>query len=304
MWKMIYKPRTESIELQVLEYLQLRMDISDKDQQYSLNLKKGLEGEKVFDCLIDNLSCKCIVLNDLLLKHNNNLFQIDSLIIISDTIYLFEIKNYDGDYYYDSERLYKKPQTEINNPLVQLNRTESLLRQLLQSFGFHFKINPFIVFINSEFTLYQAPLNKPFIFPTQLNNFFTKLNTIPSAINNKHKKLAEKLVMLHIKDSPYKQLPPYNYNQLRKGMTCNKCTSFFIAVRGKRCICKECGYEEFIASAVMRSVKEFQLLFPEQRITTNIIHEWCKVVESKRTIRRVLEKNFHKKGVRQWTYYE
>lgn len=301
---MIYKPRTESIELQVLEYLQLRMDISDKDLQYSLNLKKGLEGEMAFDALIDNISCECIILNDLLLKQNNNLFQIDSLIIISDTIYLFEIKNFDGDYYYDSERLYKKPQTEINDPLVQLNRTDSLFRQLLQSFGFHFKINPFIVFINPEFTLYQAPLNKPFIFPTQLHNLFKKLNTIPSAINNKHKRLAEKLEMLHIKDSPYKQLPAYNYNQLQKGITCKKCYSFFISVEGKRCICKECGYEEFIASAVMRNVKEFQLLFPEQRITTNTIHEWCKVVESKRTIRRVLEKNFHKKGVRQWTYYE
>ena len=42
-------------------------------------------------------------------KINNTTFQIDTLIIISETIYFFEVKNYEGDYYYESDRLYKKP---------------------------------------------------------------------------------------------------------------------------------------------------------------------------------------------------
>lgn len=112
----------------------------------------------------------------------------DSLLIFPESIYMYEVKNYQGDYYYDSDRFYKKPKLEISNPLIQLNRTASLLRQLLQSLGFHLHVEASVVFINPEFTLYQAPLNKPFIFPTQLNPYFKKLNKLSSTkLDHNHK---------------------------------------------------------------------------------------------------------------------
>ena len=301
---MPYKSRNESIELPILKTLNSPISLSDKDKQYYFNLKKGNEGEILFDTLTDKLQCECLILNDLLLKVNNTMFQIDALVILSDTIYLFEVKNYEGDYYYESDRLYKKPKSEITNPLNQLSRSESLLRQLLQNLGFNIPIHASVVFINPGFTLYQAPLNKPFIFPTQVNSYIKKLNMITRKLDKKHWLLADKLISLHINDSPFKQIPSYDYNQLRKGITCIKCSSFSISVQGKKCVCKECGYEEEVAVAVMRNVTEFRLLFPDQRITTNVIHDWCKVVESKRRIRKILEKNFKKVGVHQWTFYE
>ncbi|PLR76533.1 nuclease [Bacillus sp. V3-13] len=301
---MPYKSRTEPADLLILKILNTRMSLSDKDKQHYFNLKKGYEGEKIFDSLTERLQCECIILNDLLLKLNNTIFQIDSLIITSETIYFFEVKNYEGDYYYESDRLYKKPNSEINNPLIQLNRSESLLRQLLQNLGINIPINASIVFINPEFTLYQTPLNKPFIFPTQVNRYLKNLNKTSSKLNGKHKMLADKLISLHIKDSPFMLLPSYDYDQLRKGITCNKCTSFSISVEGRKCVCKECGYEEVVAIAVMRNVKEFKLLFPNRKINTNVIHEWCKVVASKKRITRILEKNFKIVGVHQWSFYE
>lgn len=185
-----------------------------------------------------------------------------------------------------------------------MKQSESLLRQLLQNLGFNLPIHSYVVFINSEFTLYQTPLNKPFIFPTQLNRFLTTLNAIPSKLNERHKILADKLLSKHIKESPFKILPIYDFEQLQKGITCIKCTSFSIHVEGQKCICRECGLEEGVAKAIMRSVKEFKLLFPQHTITTNVIHDWCKVINSKKRIRSVLEKNYKKIGVRQWRYYE
>ncbi len=225
----------------------------------------------MFDALTEKLQFECLIVNDLLLKKNNTAFQIDSLIILSDTVYLFEIKNFDGDFYYESDRLFMKNKTEINNPLNQLNRCESLLRQLLQSLGFHSSINASVVFINPEFTLYQSPLNKPFIFPTQIQRFLHNLDKSPSKLNVKHKQLADKLIAQHITDSPFSQLPSYQFNQLRKGLTCGKCKSFSVSVRGAQCICPDCGYTEKAAASIMRSVQEFKLLFPEQKVTTNAI---------------------------------
>ncbi|MEB1808214.1 MAG: NERD domain-containing protein [Bacillaceae bacterium] len=280
------------------------MSLSEKDKQHYLNLRKGFEGEVIFDSMTEKIEGECLILNDLLLKQNNTTFQIDSLIIFQEAIYFFEVKNFEGDYYYEAERIYKAPNFEISNPLNQLIRSESLLRQLLQNLNFSIPIYASVVFINPEFMLYQTPLNKPFIFPTQINRYIKKLSMKPSKINEKQKIIANKLISLHSKNSPFTQLPSYNYSQLRKGITCDKCTSFSISVEGRKCICKECGHVEVIADAVMRNVREFKLLFPSQKITTNVIHEWCKVVNSKKRIKRTLEKNLKIVGIHQWSYYE
>lgn len=302
---MPYKSRVESTELQILRCLNTRMNLSEKDKQHYFNLQKGYEGEVMFDALTEKLlQCECLILNDLLLKMNNTTFQIDTLIIFSETIFFYEVKNHEGDYYYETDRFYKKPKSEMNNPLTQISRSESLLRQLLQNLGFNYPIDASVVFINPEFTLYQAPLNKPLIFPTQVTRYLKKLNTVPSKLNGKHKLLADKLISLHIEDSPYKQLPQYNYGQVRKGMTCGICNSFSISVQGRKCVCDDCGYEEFVSAAVMRNVKEIKLLFPNLKITTNLIHDWCKVIKSKKRIKRILEKNLGIVGVHRWAYFE
>lgn len=301
---MPYKSRTESKELQILKLLYRRMDLPDQMKQYYFNLKKGFEGEVKFDLLTKELQCECFIFNDLMLSINNTAIQIDSLIIASETIYIFEVKNYEGDYYYESDRLYMKNKVEVNNPLIQLKRSESLLRQLLQSLGYHLPIVASVVFINPEFTLYHAPLHLPFIFPTQLNRYFRKLKNLQSKLSRKHKDLANQLFSLHCEESPYRQLPSYDFDRLRKGITCAKCDSFFTYIERMNVCCKECGNNELIATAVMRNVEEFKLLFPNRKITTNAIYEWCKIIESKKKIKRVLETNLKIVGANRWSYYQ
>ncbi|MGC4379477.1 NERD domain-containing protein, partial [Fictibacillus sp. Mic-4] len=200
--------------------------------------------------------------------------------------------------------LYMKNKVEVNNPLIQLKRSESLLRQLLQSLGYHLPIVASVVFINPEFTLYHAPLHLPFIFPTQLNRYFRKLNNLQSKLSRKHKDLANQLFSLHCEEAPYRQLPSYDFDRLRKGITCAKCDSFSINVEGKNVNCQECGHEEGIAAAIMRNVEEFKFLFPDRKITTNSIYEWCKIIESKKKIKRVLDKNLKTVGARRWYHYQ
>ncbi|WP_428910232.1 nuclease-related domain-containing protein [Niallia sp. Krafla_26] len=280
------------------------MELSPKDKQHYFNLKKGYEGELMFDSLTEKLQCECLILNDLLLKLNSTLFQIDTIIIIPEMIYLFEVKNFEGDYLFENERLYKKPKSEITNPLTQLSRGESLFRQLLQSLGHNIHVEASLVFINPEFTLYQAPQNKPIILPTQVNRCLRKINSNSSTLKDRHRILADKLISLYIPDSPFKQIPNYNFDHLHKGIGCGKCNSLSNIVINTKCVCQACGYEEIVEYAVMRLVKEAQLLFPNQAITTNTIHSWCKIIDSKKRIRLILDKNFKSVGNHRWTYYE
>lgn len=301
---MFYKYRTKSNELIVLELLNRRMSLTNKVKQHYYSQKKGYEGEVMFDSFTKKLHCECLILNDLLFEIKNTTFQIDSLIITAAMIYFYEVKNFEGDYYYDSDKLFKKPELEVINPLHQLSRSESLLRQLFLNIGYNLPINAFIVFINPIFTLYQAPLDKPIIFPTQVKQHMTTLNKIPSKLTEKHKRMADHLLSLHITDSPYKQIPKYDYRQLRKGITCAKCHSFSVTLESRKLVCHECKNEELVADAVIRSVNEFRILFPNKRITTNIIHEWCQIIPSQKRIRRIISSNFNKVGDHRWSYYE
>lgn len=298
------KPRMESDELKIWRILNTRMDLTEKEKKYYLNKEKGYEGEVQFDLLTEKLTGQQLILNDLLLEVNNTKFQIDSTIFAQETINLFEVKNYEGDYLYNNEKFYTISEKEIQNPLDQLKRCESLLRQLLQNLGMKIPIQGWLIFINPEFTLYQAPIDQRIIFPSQLNRFMKNFNSKPSKLNRKQIELAEHLVSLHQIESPYTRLPPYDFDQLRKGNSCRSCTSLLTSVRGTKLICDVCGEEEKVESAVIRSVAEIKLLFPDKKITTNGIYEWCKVIPSTPIIRRILQKNMKSTGIGQWSYYE
>jgi len=302
---MAYKSRTESKELLILGLLNRQLSLSEKDKPHYFSLKKGYEGEVMFDHLTEALQCECFILNDLLFQVNNTMFQIDSLIITPDQIYIYEVKNYESDYYYDAEtnRLYKLPKKEYTNPLHQLNRSKSLLCQLLQTLGCNLPVEAKVIFINPTFMLYTAPLDKPFIFPTQTKSYMKKLNAVPAKLNGKHKLLADKLISLHIVDNPYTTLPLYTYEQIPKDFICEVCPSHSISVHGMKCFCDDCGHEETVSAAVMRKVREFSLLFPDRKITTSVIYDWCGSIFSKRRIRKILQQNFQTVGVHQWAYY-
>ncbi|WP_042224635.1 nuclease-related domain-containing protein [Oceanobacillus manasiensis] len=300
---MILKLRTVTMELKIVRLLNKRKKLTSKEKQHFISLQKGYEGEVLFDTYISQLKCDCFVLNDLLLEINNTTFQIDSLLITPQRIYLFEVKNYQGNYVYESDKLFKRPHLEVVNPLHQLSRSESLLRQLLLKLGTNPQIDASVVFINPAFTLYQAPLDKPIIFQTQIYHYMEKINQGDSKLSAKHRKLADQLVSLDQKEYKQTQIEPYDYTQLQKGITCLSCFSFSVIVEKGKCICKKCGFQETVSRAVLRSVEEFHTLFPSEKLTTNVIHDWCQIVQLKQRIRRILASNYKIIGVNQWTYY-
>lgn len=301
---MIIKPRSESEELMLLRYLNVRMELSVKDLNYYSNLEKGFEGEKQFDARTKNLpDDHWHVLNDLLLEWNNSLFQIDSTLITGNTIHLFNVKNYDGDHYVNNGRWYRISGHEIKDPLLQLQRSESLLRQLIRNLGYHFKFKADLVFVNPHFHLYQAPMDLPIIFPAQLERFMNRLEKNSSLLTKKHTEFAQRLSSLHINESPYIQRPDYSFDQLRKGITCVSCNSLNTFFPDRIVICKTCGSRENVETSVLRSVDEFKFLFPNIPITTNIIFEWCKIIRSRKIIWRILSKNFKLVGNNKSSHY-
>lgn len=300
---MFIKHRQESKELKILRCLQARMELLAKDKQHYMNLEKGYEGERKFDELLVGLPNDWLILNDLLFERNSTEFQIDSLLFSANTFNMFEVKNFSGDYFVESEKWFSTSGIEITSPLSQMKRCETLLSNLLKELGLFYPIKSYLVFINPEFTLYQAPYDNSIIFPSQLDRFMKNLLTTSSSVTDKQMKTVEKLAAKHLQDSSFSRLPKYEYEHLKKGITCVECNSFLIRFNERKLACTSCSCREKVETAVLRSVKEYQLLFPERKITTSSIHDWCEVIESKRAIWRILRKNFKLEGHTQRSNY-
>lgn len=237
-------------------------------------------------------------MRDLLLQCNNTHFQIDNLLISKGKIYLLDVKNYEGEFYIEADQWFSFYGKEIKNPVQNLQRAESLLRQLLHSIGITHPIESYVVFINPEFTLFQAPRTLPIILPTQIPRFIKKLSKIASGFGLSETNLANKLHSLHIAESPFSRVPPYKYEQLKKGHYCKVCHSYSLRKHNRKLVCKLCEFEETFEAAIMRAVKEFSELFPDRRITVGAIKEWCGSEVSIKTISDNLRKNLKlvKKG--------
>ncbi|WP_404329592.1 nuclease-related domain-containing protein [Mesobacillus maritimus] len=300
---MIVKPRTKSRILAILEILNSRMELGEDVKQHYLTLEKGYRGELLNDLWVEKLQEEVLVLHDLLFEIKNSQFQIDTLIIAQDRIYLLDVKYHEGDYIYKNDGFYTLAGKETKNHLHQLKRCENLLRQLIQTLGFNFPIESYLIFNNPEFYLYNAPPELPIVFPTQLKRFYQNLNKRPSKLSEKHKILANKLLDEVKGESCYAKLPVYKYEQLQKGCTCGGCRSLLTVVEKRKVVCKECGRVESFETAVLRNVEEYRLLFPDRKITTIGVYEWFGGVGSLKVIRQVLMSNYKSQGHGKYTFY-
>lgn len=292
-------------ELTILRQLLIRMGLPNNFKLKVERLTKGYAGEKKFFGLLrKSLPPNVMILNNLLLKWNDSVFQLDSLLIFENNIFIFEVKNFEGDFFIRDEKWFTvNNENEISNPLLQIERSTYLLRKLLQQLGHKFTVTSYLAFINNEFTLYHAPLDKNIILPTQLNRFIKNLSTISFKRMKQHQVLVNQLASRHLNISTHQQIPKYDYDDLKKGVICNNCYSFLFPLSRHYLKCKSCKQKVTVESAIIQSVNEFNLLFPDRKITTSAIHEWCKVIKSKNAIRRVLSKHYKKVGKRRHTYY-
>lgn len=301
---MLSKPSKSRLHKK-LQILDKRMELT-KEQVTLLNrLQSGYEGELQFYNLIKKfIPDDALVIFDILLNFNDTEFQIDCLIIFQYEIYLFEVKNYEGDFLFADNNWYLSSKEKVNNPLHQLNRTELLFSQFLKQNKASLKVNSHLVFINPMYMLYQAPVNLPIVFPAQLQRFLTKLRHVPSELNSYHDKILDLITTRHKTTSSYESPVDYNLGMLKKGIFCRYCNGSMEIFNSVKVQCNHCGDFDLIEKVIVRSAKEFEFLFPEKKITISRMHKWLNFKISKYIIRKVLQKNATVFGTNRNTFYK
>lgn len=302
----IVKERNKSDLHNLLEILNKRMTLEDEYRKILINFEKGYEGELHFDNLLKRFySGEGIVLNDLKISYRGSSTQIDSLLITQHSIELFEIKNYSGSYSYSKNKMMSLKGIEIANPLTQLNRTLSLIRQLMNEWGIDLDVNGHIVFVNNHFTLYVGEPSYPFILPTQIELFLSQLSSQSRHIKQSHQFLADKLLSYSLRELPHqKEHPHYNWDHLKKGLSCKGCGSLNPVRTQRRITCLKCTQQETVSAALYRNTDELMLLFPNENLTTPLLYKWVNGFVSKERISKFLKTNFIMHGVSRAIYYE
>ncbi|WP_053367783.1 nuclease-related domain-containing protein [Bacillus sp. FJAT-27245] len=302
---MILKERTESAELLSMRSLNARIVLTKSEKFYLANLEMGFEGEVAFDKLSAKLKEERFILNDMLLEANRSDFQVDSFIISEGIIDLVDVKYYKGEYVWRDGDIYSKlTGRKCKNPLDQLNRSTHLFNQYLRDNKLNFLVRSTLVFNNPEFTLYNAPEDKPIILPTQVKRFMAEMDSRPSKLHDGHKKLANILLTSNKDGSRYSKLPAYTYEGVEKGIFCGKCLCRMTTKNQQVLICRNCGCEEKSEAAIVRSAKEFMLLFPQRIMTAQSLMQWCQADFSVRTYTRALQKHFNVLGNKKNTHYQ
>ncbi|WML58086.1 nuclease-related domain-containing protein [Neobacillus sp. PS2-9] len=161
----VLKPRTESKELLVWRNLHARSELTSDEKYYYRTLEKGYEGELMFDKLTKGLQCDVYILNGLLFEINNSYFQIDTLLIAPQKIYVYDVKNSEGDYLYEAEKFRRlQGGNDIKNPLHQLERCETLLRQFLKNSAISYLLIVTLSSLTLSSPYIKLPMTSPLYF--------------------------------------------------------------------------------------------------------------------------------------------
>ncbi|MCC5894418.1 MAG: NERD domain-containing protein [Alkalibacterium sp.] len=302
---LIKKQRTKP-ELQILlELLDSRMTLHYREKQHLMTLSKGYEGEVIFDSLVERyLPSDCIVLNDLSLIIGSTPIQIDSLIVTSNAIYLYEIKNYEGNYIDMGGQFRTDSGQDIVSPAGQLNRTTTVFNKLIHQWDSVLQVVPHVVFINSYFFLYEAKKDNSFVFLPQLITHFNEINRRSSTLSARHYYLADKLLEESKKDLPYqRKIPIYDFKDLKKGLSCSHCRSFELDITTKMTFCRCCGHKTPLNDLFLSEVQAFKFLFPTEQLTCNVMYEWCGATLPKRRITAILNREFTVNGFAKSSHY-
>ncbi|GAB2487626.1 nuclease-related domain-containing protein [Alkalibacterium psychrotolerans] len=294
----------ESKQLKILAELQRRQGLNKEDSDYLEQLLKGFEGEKIFDEKLESLNTEYLILQDLQLEVNRQTFQIDTLVLSESKIVVYEVKNYQGEYVYSDKELIHFPRGNvILNPLTQLNRSVTLLKILLQKLNIKSEVSGKVVFVNPSFVLYNSPPSKEILLPQQIEKHIRRLNSHSISIGSASNKLADKLLEMHKVDERFIKVPAYSFEGLIKQVNCLECRSEMVRQSLRKSVCSKCDFGARNEWLIQNEVEVFVLLFPEKKVTTTHIHDWCGRFFSAQSIYKVLSRKYVQVGSKKGNFY-
>lgn len=277
------------VTVKTYEALHKRIYFDQKQKNIYYAFRMGYEGEWEFGQILEEKDIPHALVYDSELE-NGITTQLDFVVITSHRIYLLDIKNHSGIYHYEKGDFFKNGE-KSNNPLTQLNRAYDVLDILLRRKNIKLPIEKKVIFINPTFTLYGNEPDFPIILRSQLDDYLAKIKLQASEINDYHHKIAAYIKSCKVNRTHIDTKISYTYESMAKGIWCDNCHSDKMQDRHKYFSCMNCQQFELKSDIVTKSAREFYLLFPNEKLTSSKLRDWCGNRVSRKLTGKVLTKN-------------
>lgn len=282
------------------EILQSRKTLSQAFLQHYKRLQRGFLGEKNLEQFMSATNQDAsLILFDCLYEVDEAEFQIDCLLLTNTCIFILEVKHFQGDYQLEREKLFHlASKKEIRNPMIQLERTSFLFKQLLAELNLSYEVHPYILFTNESFFLYGASTHLPMIFRPQIPRFLQKITANAPMIDKRTRQALELLRKSKKAQSRNQRLATYELVDMKRGVFCARCDGSLQRKSLRFFNCLTCEQDFSLEEVTLYAAATFQFLFPHEKIAIQTMLDWCGNRIAKNTLRRVLQEhlNYHKNG--------
>jgi len=283
--------RNKAHELQWLEVMNQRNGLSEEEIKIYQRLKRGYQGEVVFDKLCQVfLENGVEVLNNITLKYKFDTVQIDQLIITGEKMYVVDVKYYRGAYVYENDEWRIGSTILSNNIYEQLRRAKRVVQNIFYEADMKVEIQGVLVFINPESSVEivdQVP--EETLSYEDVSGWLMKLSGENSGeVQPEWKNLLRAFEIESYRTN--RVCSSDQFSNLRKGIRCMKCGGFDLSEEWYTVHCS-CGHSEAKEIAYVRTICEYGVIMHKEDLKTSDLKEFFGG-SNYRYLKRMLRKHF------------
>lgn len=287
--------RIRTMEHQWLELMDSRGILSSEDQRKLEALEIGFAGECAFDEWMDRYGDEqWRVYRDIWIDAGGPT-QLDTMVVAGTAVYIFDVKNYSGDYTYMNGRWSVNGRVIIKDIFVQLKRSLEKVHLMLRQIDPMIHAEGSIVFINEHFSFHtEGEAGAEVVMRHGLRKHLQTMDEGGVPMRMPIDMLCSRIESFFV-DNPYPApvCDDAAYISLKKGVCCCSCGRFRHAVMRYHLKCLECGNQEAKERAVLRSICEYGVLRNDRNFKVHDVYFFLDKTISERHIQSILSKYFN-----------
>ncbi len=286
--------RNKTLEHQWLHILRARGGGDDKDAQNLKRLSAGYAGECEFDDWLSSYGRPhWKIFKDIWIDAGGTT-QIDTLLVTAEGVYIFDVKNYSGALEYVGGKWFSGGKRLNKDIFIQQKRSMEKVNLMHYRMGRPGGLYSSIVFINEHNDV--KIVDDVDVEVTMRNDIKRKIHKIGDEENWNGSLDIDQVargVETFIIPCPYKpdELEDAEFERLRRGICCVKCSGFDVAVSRYHVRCG-CGHAEPKEKAVLRTICEYGVLRHDRELKVNEIEKFLGKIVSRRRLTEILRRNF------------
>ena len=284
--------------------LKKRGHLNSNENQYLRYLNLGYEGEISFSNNFDLIMSEfCTTIHDFRFIINGSERQIDTLAIFNNKIVLFEVKNYNGNLVFQDNNFYTyKTNRLLKSPIQQINDTSDKFTQLLKQLNYSIPIEKYVIFLNNNFHLFNAPIDEMIVTNAQLPAFLENLKKNNFPLKSHANSIRQRILMCYNEITRQCDVN-YTFNTINKGIFCRLDGEKLVENGHEKYICKQCGSFYHQKDIIIEVIQDFQSLFPDEKVTYKNIYDFTDGRISYYKLRKIMNRYYERIGTSRMVYF-